>query len=147
MRTDGQTDFNGCPAGMWTRQTSSMEATSERVKTPCASPVPLDVDLTTAVHTAPQSDVIACRNLVGWIWRLQLHQDRFPQPCNIKQTRTITPVPKKRQHSATRSTLDSAIQRTRFSKQPTTEFPRQCSREALPGPDLSVESSGSFRLS
>jgi hypothetical protein len=51
--------------GMRTRQENSLEAMCEMVKTLCASPVPLDVDLATAVHIAPQSDVIARPNLVG----------------------------------------------------------------------------------
>jgi hypothetical protein len=127
------------PAGTRTSQTSSLEANSERVTTPGASPVPLDVDVTTAVHITPQSDVIACRNLVGWVWRLQLHQDRLPQPCNIKQTRTI------RKETAQ---CYEVIQRSHFNKQRTTACFLDSAPEkrtyASSRPDLTAESSKYF---
>ena len=76
----------------------------------CASPVPLNVNITAAVHAAPQDDVIACHNLVRRVWSLQLYQDWFPQPCNTKQMRH--PVPEKLQR-----VLDSVDQR-RYNTEP-----------------------------
>lgn len=61
------------------------------IKTSCSSPVPLNVNITAAIHTAPQDDVIARYNLARRVWSLQLHQDWFAQPCNTQQIRHRAP--------------------------------------------------------